>query len=282
MYTEANRLAWNQAMPKHQAANQGKWDERFATPGYSVFKDPELAQLDQLGIAGKDIFHPCCNNGVELMSLKNLGAQRCVGMDISDAAIEEASARSQQSGVACEFVRSDVYDIDAAYDGSFDIIYVSIGCFGWLPDLKAFLVRLSALLREDGHLFIYEEHPFAQMLSSDDDVDADPLKIIDPYFKTEPYEENDGLDYVGKTSYDATSSFWFVWTLSDLIMGIREAGFSIQFFQEYTDDISASHARNQQAGVAIPLSYILVAEKCSTAQGPQSGSEDVGHAAKPG
>lgn len=260
-YTEANRLAWNEVMPRHQAANQNKWNQRFSVPGYTLFEEPERAQLKKVGIEGKAICHLCCNNGVELMSLKNMGAKRCVGFDISNAAIEEARQRSEQTQIQCEFICTDVYALSADYRGEFDLVYLSIGCLGWLPDISIFLTKVDQLLKAGGQVFIYEQHPFTEMISSDDDKTADPLKIIGPYFKAEPYEETDGVDYVGKTTYESKPMYWFVWTLSDILNGLIKAGLQIHFFQEYEKDISANHSRNESAGAAIPLSYILIATK---------------------
>jgi len=116
-------------------------------------------------------------------------------------------------------------------------------------------------MKDSGKVFIYEQHPFAEMLSSDSDTETDPLKIVEPYFKSEPYEENEGIDYVGKTVFECPPCYWFVWTLSDIIMATVESNLTIKYFNEYKDDISESHERNEKAGVGIPLSYILIAEK---------------------
>ncbi len=260
-YTEANRIAWNEAMPLHQKANQSKWDDRFSTPGYSVIEAPELEQLRSLKLEGKSVAHLCCNNGVELMSIKNMGAGECVGFDISDIAIEEAQARAKKFGIDCRFMRTDVYDIPDQFNHQFDVVYISIGCLGWLPDLKAFFEKVSSLLRSSGMLFIYESHPFSEMLPSDDLKDADPLKIIDPYFKSEPYVELDGIDYVGKTNYKSEPQYWFVWTLSDIITSIINNDMKLIHFSEYREDISTMHRRTEEQKADIPLSYILIAEK---------------------
>lgn len=260
-YTEANRLAWNEVIPRHQKANQNKWDNAFSIPGFVVLNGTELDMLKSLGVTGKNIAHPCCNNGIELMSLKNMGADRCVGFDISDLAIKEATDRAGKFGINCQFIQTDVYEIPEHYYGMFDIVYISIGCFGWLPDLKGFFNIVTLLLNSTGTLFIHEQHPFAEMISPDDNKDADPLKIIEPYFKAEPYEETSGLDYIGKTIYQAKTKYWFVWKLSDIIMGIIENNMKIVHFSEYPKDISAMHRRNQDTGIKIPLSYILISEK---------------------
>ncbi|MDP7287314.1 MAG: class I SAM-dependent methyltransferase, partial [Phycisphaerae bacterium] len=248
-YTQANRLAWNQAMELHQKANGPKWDDAFSKPGFVAMTGVELELLNSMNISGKRIAHLCCNNGVELMSLKNMGAGQCVGFDICDAAIEEASARALKFDIPCEFVQSDVYDIPEQYHGVFDIVYVSIGCFGWLPDLKLLFRKAASLLGDSGIIFIHEHHPFTEMLPTDDMDDADPLKIIEPYFRNEPYEENDGIDYVGNTTYEAETKYWFVWTLSDILTGLIESGMRITHFSEHPEDISTIHRRNEEAGI---------------------------------
>lgn len=259
-YTEANRLAWNEAMPYHQAANQSKWDDLFATSGYSALSENETKMLESVGVSGLRVAHLCCNNGVELLSLKNLGAGTCVGFDISDEAIREAQERADRLKIDCHFVQSDIYDISQAYHGQFDLVYISIGCLGWLPDLKRFFQIAGTLLIEGGSLFIHEAHPLSQMLPVDG-VGKDPLRIIEPYFKDEPYVETDGIDYIGKTTYESHPQYWFVWTLSNIIMGIIEAGLKISHFSEYSYDISTLHQNAQNAGLALPLSYILTAAK---------------------
>jgi len=260
-FTQANREAWNEAMPYHQTSNSDKWDIAFSERGYSVIKEPELSLIESMNIQGQNIAHICCNNGVELMSLKNMGAGDCVGFDISDAAIQEARERAARFGIACEFVQADAYDIPEEYEGVFDIVYISIGCLGWMPAIGRFFGKVATLLNESGELFIHESHPFSEMLPADDLENVDPLKIIEPYFKKEPYIDNDGIDYIGKTTYKSKTMYWFVWTLSDIIMGIIENGLKLRHFSEYPDDISTLHQKNQEVGPDIPLSYILIAEK---------------------
>ncbi len=93
-FTRANREAWNEVMPKHQKVNKVDLDTFFARPGFVIQTDKDVLRMfDKISMKGKDVIHLCCNNGIELMSIKNMGANRCVGVDISDAAINEASER---------------------------------------------------------------------------------------------------------------------------------------------------------------------------------------------
>ncbi|MDZ4121312.1 MAG: class I SAM-dependent methyltransferase, partial [Candidatus Cloacimonadaceae bacterium] len=167
IYTEANRLAWNTAMPYHRKAKDNQWDTAFADPDFIIQKEPEISKLRELGIQDRDVVHLCCNNGLELMSLKRLGAKRSVGFDISDEAIKDAISRAARFGIAAEFYQSDVYAIPQDFHACFDVVYITIGALVWLPDLDGFFQMAASLLRPGGHVFIYEQHPFAQVLPWD-------------------------------------------------------------------------------------------------------------------
>jgi len=264
-YTEANRAAWNEVIPKHQQAAKDKWDKLFFQPGFVRLDHLEIELLQQVGIKDKTVIHLCCNNGVELLSLKNLGADECVGIDISDEAIKEASERAAKCRINCQFVRSDVYEIDAEYKDRFDIVYISVGCLGWMPDLKLFFEKAAALLRKDGLIFIHEIHPFVDMLPDDDGELADSLRIVGSYFKTEPYIEQGGLDYVGNSKYPATTTqYWFVHTMSSILMSLINNRINVEHFSEYTTALSPNHRRFEEAQAGIPLSYILIGRKQNT------------------
>jgi len=261
-YTEANRVAWNQVMPKHQAVEKEELDKYFSQPGYIDQEEEEfLAVLNKIDIRNKDVIHLCCNNGTELLSLKNMGAGRCVGVDISDEAIIEATERSQKCNIDCEFIRSDVYDISEALYDSFDIVHITAGGIGWIPDLILLFQIAACLLRKGGRILIYEIHPFSETLPFDDAETDNPLQIVEPYFRDKPIVENSSMDYVGGTEYDAKTHYWSIHTLSDLIMGILDNGMAIELLSEHERDISEGHGRQEKLNAGIPLSFILIGRK---------------------
>jgi ubiquinone/menaquinone biosynthesis C-methylase UbiE len=261
-YTEANRVAWNEVIPLHQQAARERLDKLFAQPGYVHLDEVEIKLFDKVGLNGKAVAHLCCNNGIELMSLKNLGAGECVGFDISDEAIRDANERAIKSRIDCQFVRSDVYEIDDSYADRFDVVYITAGCLGWMPDLNLFFKKATSLLKAHGLVFIHEIHPVSEMLPFDSAEDIEPLKIIEPYFKADPYIDYGGLDYVGGSQYTSEKpQYWFVHTLSDIFMGLIENRIFIQHISEYEKDISAGHKRIEKAHAGIPLSYILIGKK---------------------
>jgi SAM-dependent methyltransferase len=264
-YTEANRAAWNEVTPYHQRAAKEKWDSLFAQPGVVCLDSDELAELKLAGIEGKSVAHLCCNNGVELLSLKNLGAGECVGFDICDAAIQEAARRAGECGIDCRFVRTDVYEIGEEFEQRFDVVYITVGCLGWMPDLKLFFAKAAALLKAGGSVFIHEIHPFVELLPVGSHPQAGSLSIVEPYFKTEPYIEPSCLDYLGNVQYPSTTTeYWFMHTLSEIFMALVENGIAIEKFREYERAVSPQHNPIEAQEAGLPLSYILVAGKGNT------------------
>ncbi len=259
-YTEKNRIAWNAVMPHHQKVKKAEWDSNFKLPGYIIQEEPELSKLQELGIAGKDIIHLCCNNGRELLSLKNMGAGYCLGVDISDSAIDEARKRAEECGIDVEYLRSDVFDLGNEYYGNFDLVYITIGALVWLPDIKRFFEIINKLLRSSGSIFIYDTHPFAHMLPWEGDSET-KVEITQPYFYTDAWEWSDSMDYYGGAEYKAPVHYEFTYTLSEILKSLIDNKITIRYFGEYEKDISNGFEWLEQRGIKIPLSYILIGEK---------------------
>ena len=55
--------------------------------------------------------------------------------------------------------------------------------------------------------------------------------------------------------------YWFVHTMSDIIMAMKKNGIIVDYFKEYENDISANHKKNAAKNAKIPLSYILIGKK---------------------
>jgi ubiquinone/menaquinone biosynthesis C-methylase UbiE len=254
-YTESNRRAWNEVTPMHQVAKQDRFFRAFEKPGYSTLDRLITLKLKEIGLNGKRVAQLCCNDGREVFSLSNLGAASVVGFDISDAAIAEAQKLSKSSGIACEFVRSDIYDIPDSYNNSFDLIYISIGVFGWMPDINRFFGVVSRLMAPGAEVLIYEQHPIAEIFEMENR--SDPLRITNHYFNDKPMADDTGMDYWGGKQYRGEISYWFFWTLSDIISGLVDHGIQIRSFKEYAHDISSCWVHIENTGKKLPLSYIL-------------------------
>jgi ubiquinone/menaquinone biosynthesis C-methylase UbiE len=258
-YTSANRRAWNEAAPAHDRQPIAQTVVDFQQQGHHPLSLAATQILKQIGLSGKAVAHLCCNDGRELIAIKQLGAGRCTGFDISDNFITQAKHSAIVSNVDCEFVRTDVYDISARYTASFDLAYISVGTLGWMPDIRAFFQIVSRLLKPGGWLVIHEMHPVLDMFEGDDP--NDPPQLLHSYFRTQPYVEDTGLDFNGQTPFQSSPSYWFHHKISDVIDGCLASGLALRSFQEYDSDISHVFARFEQYATRLPLSYTLIAQK---------------------
>ena len=192
-FTTANLAAWEEAAPIHGKQNQGQLMEAFRQPGFTCLDEVETRRLVALGVAGKDVAQICCNNGRELLSVKNMGAARCVGFDGARGFVDQGRELAQAGGLDVEFVCTDVYDIDERYRLSFDLVTITIGVLAWMPDLDRIFSAVATLIRPKGALFIYEQHPMLEMMEPAES-DA-PIAWELPYSNKEPHWDTDGHDY---------------------------------------------------------------------------------------
>jgi len=111
-FTTDNRKARNQAAGYHKAhAQYKKLLDKFAKPGYSILDDVATEILFDIGVENKNVIQLCCNNGREILSVKNLGTGRCVGVDQSEAFLEQTNELATAGNIECEFIQSDVYEL---------------------------------------------------------------------------------------------------------------------------------------------------------------------------
>jgi SAM-dependent methyltransferase len=259
-YVKANQAAWNEAAPFHERSQEfEELLKNVGRPDFSCLDDTQTQWLSSIGVVGKDVVHLCCNNGRELLSLEKMGAARCVGFDASVKFIEQARCLAQAGNSASEFVESDVYEISNDFDQRFDLCIITIGVFGWMPDLERFFEVIYRLLRPGGTLFIHEEHPIVNMFEPDS---KDPHRPVNSYFQSDPFVESDIIVYDGSDGGSGTPHYWFVHTLSDVLSACLKTGIRLDEYREFEDNISSDEYdifEDQEA--QLPLSYILVATK---------------------
>lgn len=259
-FTEANREAWDEAAPVHRRTNHAKLVEGFSRPGFSTLAEHCLVRLREIGIEGRAIAQLCCNNGRELLSLKNLGAGRCVGFDASAAFIEQARELAITSGhTDVEFVTTDIYDLSVSDWGQFDIVLSTIGVIGWMPDLHTFFDIVSGLTREGGHVFIEEIHPV--LLMYEEGEGEAPSYLAYSYFKEEPYVETSGLDYYEGKKYGAKPAYSFHHTLSEIMMAAMDAGLTLRHFVELDYNIGELCPDLERAKANPPMGMTMVWER---------------------
>lgn len=240
---EANRKSWNRATAAHNAHKPGQAE--FLREGGELLFDEDYALLGEL--AGKRVLHLQCNSGQDTLCIARRGAE-VLGVDISDEAITQARALSEQTGLEASFERADIYDWlpAAALEGRrFDLVYCSYGWLCWLSDLDAWARGIAAVLREGGALVLVEFHPFAM-------THDEQGQRRYPYFGGaggETMRFDDGVgDYVGESGESLAPggfapleqpyqnphpSHEFCWSVADLLAALVGAGLELERVHEW-------------------------------------------------
>ncbi len=255
-YIDANRRMWNETAEIRDSTYFAQLAERVQAPDFSTFDEVEKRIFAEIDLPGKAVIQLCCNNGRELISVKKAGAGRCVGVDLSDRFIAQGKELARLASVDVELIRCSVYDLPSDLNGAFDLVYITIGALGWLPDLTSVFDIVSRLMRTNAQLFIYEMHPILDMF--------DPKKglVVDSsYFRTEPFEDTEEPDYLDPSKTVKSVSYWFPHTLADVIGGCLKHGLSLTAFEEYGHDISMTYAAFEPLANKPPLSFSLLARK---------------------
>ena len=266
-YTDANREAWNEAAPLHARHNQADLLEAFSKPGHVKLGDHVHRALAVAGVEGKSVVQLCCNNGCDLLSVKNLGAGDCLGVDAAEAFLEQARELASVAGHAdsVRFLASDIYALPDNLSESFDIALITIGVIGWMPDLAGFFAQAARVIKPGGHLVIEDMHPVLFMYEEGED--GAPPYLAYSYFRTEPFEETSGLDYYGGERYEAKPNYSFWHRLDSIVMAGIGNGLELRHFEELAHDISFFCAELEGAEANPPLGFTMVWRKAHPAGG---------------
>ena len=258
-FTMSNIVAWDEAASIHRPHTQADLIKSFSKPGFSVLDDVETKRLDALGVTGKDVAQICCSNGSELLSVKNMGAARCVGFDGAKEFVNQGRELAEACRLDVDFVCTDIYEISDKYAANFDIVTITIGVLGWMPDLNGFMAVVANLIRPGGALFIYEHHPILEMFEPGE-ANA-PLVWELSYFANEPYVDTGGMDYYSDKKYDAKPATSFSHTLAEVIMSGIDNGLAVEHFEEFPHHISATWYNVEESGIGLPMCYTLILRK---------------------
>jgi len=161
-YFDENRNLWNQRTMIHK--DSSFYDVHSFLEGKSSLNEIERGELGD--IKDKKILHLQCHFGMDSLSLQRMGAQ-VTGVDLSDAAIEEAKRLSGQLSLDSKFICCNIYDLKDHLNEQFDIVFTSYGVIGWLPDLDRWSEIIFSFLKPGGFFYMAEFHPVVWMLDED-------------------------------------------------------------------------------------------------------------------
>ncbi len=138
-YTKKTIASWDEVAPRHASINSSLRTD-VKDKNFNSLNPDFNELLDTCGMRNKSVVQICCNNAIDLLSVKNKGAGRCLGIDGSSEFIDQAKTLSQCAGYTeMEYICSDIYEIPEDYRSSFDIAITTVGVLGWMPDIKQFM-----------------------------------------------------------------------------------------------------------------------------------------------
>lgn len=262
-FNKSNKMAWEEAFDNRKDGWGEDIYKKIQSDGYPFLERALIDEMNNFDLNGKTIAQFCCNNGRELLSLFKMGAERGVGFDIAENMVSFANMTAKKLKMNCSFVATDILEIDKSYSKAFDYIFITIGAITWFDDLNAFFQKVSDCLKDGGYLIINEMHPITNMLAMNGEENFDiasPNKLVNSYFKCDPWIENNGMSYMSDASKEYKETFYsYSHTLADILNAIVKSNMQIKKLKEFEHDISGSFSELSYKG--IPLSYILVANK---------------------
>jgi SAM-dependent methyltransferase len=194
--------------PAWKVANRAHWDELVAVHlgprGYDLTSLRErrgrlnaIEEAELWPVEGQYILHLQCHFGADTLTFAQRGAT-VVGLDFLPSAILAAGRLADELGLAARarFVQADLYDAATAIPepAAFDMVFVSWGAIGWLPDIRRWAEIVAHLLKPGGSLYLAEAHPAALVF---DDAASQPNGrpgFFAPYFSREPVVSDGAQD----------------------------------------------------------------------------------------
>ena len=115
-YIKSNKEAWEEAFD-HRYSNWGDDNHIILqTKKLPFFADDVVKELKKIDFKSKSIAQFCCNNGRELLSIMQLGAEYGVGFDIAENIVSQANETARKINQKnCNFVACNILDIDESY-----------------------------------------------------------------------------------------------------------------------------------------------------------------------
>ena len=256
-YIEINRKMWDFTASIYENEGLENTVLRIQQKDFKTFDDIEENIFSTyLDIKNKDIIQIGCNNGIELIYLKTLGANRCLGVDISSKFIEHAKKLSIASKTNVQFECTNILNIPESFYNQFDLVYITVGVLGWMPNVNSFFEIINKLLVKGGLVFLYEQHPILGMFN------PEPPHLMDAsYFRKEPFKDDIVPEYIDKNGKHKATSYWFPYTISAILSACIKCGLEIKQFGEYPSDISETYDKLETEKKGLPLSFTLIAKK---------------------
>jgi len=224
---DANKHAWGQISEDHyHHYKQALLDGRHH---FNKYIQAEISDL-----RGKRVIHLQCNTGADTLLLAKL-SESAVGVDLVPDNVLYARKMAGDLGINnVTFIESDIMALKEIHHEKYDVVFVSEGAIGWLPDLKKWGETVRHLLKEDGFFYIFDSHPIFMMFDTEKLRDG-VTEIKYPYFDKTPDVDDSIGGYASEAKGGVQAYFW-MHTVSDIINALISAGLRIDYFNEHKEN----------------------------------------------
>lgn len=234
--------------PDWRAINLAHWEElaaiHLAPGGYdlSALRSGQgrldaIAEAELGPVAGLRVLHLQCHIGDDTLVLAQRGAE-VTGLDFSASAIGAARALAAELGLAdrARFVQAELYDAPAAVasPAGFDLVFVTWGALGWLPDIAGWARVVAHHLAPGGRLYLAEAHPAALVFDdAGEGAGGDRPGWLVPYFSRAPLVQEEA-DYANLAAPQAAAqAVSWMHPISAVLEGLRAAGLTLDWLREH-------------------------------------------------
>lgn len=256
----ANRAAWNEGAQAYTAEIEETI--AFLRAGKSSVHPVErriLGDLRQYPTA----IHLQCASGRDTLSLWVEGAQRVVGVDISDTHIANARKISAALGAPAAWQRCDVLDAPHTLDGTADLVYTGRGALCWLHDLNGYAQVVARLLKPGAVYHVFDGHPLTWLFNA---AAEDYQYSGSSYFDHAEASVGWPTTYIGDSLpipvEQLSRKYEHNWTLGEIHAALTGAGLAVEQFGEYPDPFwdEFPNLRPELRG-KIPMTFSMLARK---------------------
>lgn len=230
-YLRENRAHWEELAEIHP--NTEFYGVESFLSGESSLLPLEREELGPLVNEETTLLHLQCHFGMDTLSWAREGAE-VVGVDFSGTAVETARELAAETGLEdrAEFVESDVYDLPAALDREFDVVFTSYGVLTWLPDLERWAEVIERFVAPGGTFYIAENHPLTLCL--DEESEPGSMRFAYPYFGDEHLTfEVDGSYADEEAELEHRRNHQFAHSLGEVLTALLGTGLDLEFVREH-------------------------------------------------
>lgn len=223
---------WEQLAAVHGTGNDRYYDLDRLIAGGTIMGSDEAHALqlatNGAGVTGLDVLHLQCHIGCDAITMARDGA-RVTGADFSTTALERLRDLAEKCHVQVATIESDSRDLPHDLDGSFDIVYATIGVLCWIDDLDAWMQSTARVLRPGGRLVLVELHPLISMIDQ-----VDPLVIDFPYNFDGPHYFRGEGSYANRDAQVTWAVSQYAHSVGEVVMAALHAGLGTIHLEEST------------------------------------------------